>query len=419
MPSPENNTPKKNAPKNDAQPVERTQEMSASLLAAALSKSLPTPDSPGAPNEISDDALAGTATPSGPEVFEPSRPPRSPLPVRLRPYWRWLLALGMIAAIPLVLTLIGALTSPPHIKGIPTGHFVYLEADSPSEKTTTLRGLYLTDPSGASRLLTHEYEPQDTDGGVREWITQPALSPDGTRLAFEKQLISLQEESQTVDNQIWVMDLTPGTSKLPRMVIDLTAEHLKQIVGLAWDSDSSVVFLEDQISYSVATDAPDVPLRTPLDLGTAALAVSPDISATRSPSLSSSGAFAFSAETATGPSVVLQKSDGSVPGPPSRIFALDPTGDKIAFVPPGGGSIIRVFNVASGDFAPDIPVRWGWSAFGKRQITSLRWSPDCASLAFTVSKPPVPDDEIFVVGPDGKTLQLPYRTGRAAWDWGK
>ena len=58
---------------------------------------------------------------------------------------------------------------------------VYLEADAPSEKTTTLRGLYVTAPGRGTRLLVHEDEPQDTDGGVREWITQPALSPDGTQ----------------------------------------------------------------------------------------------------------------------------------------------------------------------------------------------------------------------------------------------
>lgn len=358
------------------------------------------------PPEMPDDALAGSRNPDG----------RAAALRRFRP---WLIAFLLVAALPTGLTLIGALTSPPHLRGIPQGHFVYLEADSPSEKTTTLRGLFLTDPGGTSRLLTHETEPQDTDGGVREWITQPALSPDGTRLAFEKQLITLQEEKQSVDNQIWVMDLAPGTAKLPRMVLDLTAEHLKQIVGLAWDSASSIVFLEDQISYSIATDTADKPLRTPLDLGRAMLVTSPDLSATRSPSLSAGGTFAFSAETTLGPQIVLQKPDGAVLGPSASIFALDPTGDKIAFVPPGEGRVLRVFDVAAGKFAPDIPVRWGWSAFGKRRISSLRWSPDGKTLAFTVSKPPIPDDEIFVVGPDGKTHQLPYRTGRSAWDWGK
>jgi len=389
--------------------LERTQEIPTTLLAAALSKAKPAMDTSEAQTEIRDDELAG-----------PPPPARLPLTVRFRRYRLWVAALLLLlVAIPAVLTLIGALTSPPHIKGIPMGHFVYLEADAPSEKTTTLRGLFLTDPSGASRLLTHEYEPQDTDGGVREWITQPALSPDGTRLAFEKQLISLQEEKQSVDNQIWVMDLSSDTTKLPHMVMDLTAQHFKQIVGLAWDSASSVVFLQDDVLYSVPTDTEEKPLRTPLDLSQIPLALSPDISATRSPSLSTEGAFAFSAVTAGGTQVVIDKLGGTVPGPAAAVFALNPQGDKIAFVPPDGGSVIHIFNVISRDYAPDIPVRWGWSAFGKRQITSLRWSPDGTQLAFTVSKPPVPDDEIFEVGPDGQTRQLPYRTGRSAWDWGK
>ena len=376
MPLPENNTPENNTPENNTSP------------------------------EMPDDALAGSPNSDG----------RATTLRRLRP---WLIGFVLLAAIPIGITLIGALTSPPHISGIPQGHFVYLEADSPSEKTTTLRGLFLTEPGGKSRLLTHEYEPQDSDGGVREWITQPAFSPDGSRLAFEKQLISLQEEKQSIDNQIWVMDLTPGAAKQPRMVFDLSAQHLKQIVGLAWDSASSIVFLEDQISYSVDTDSTAPPLRTTLDIGKASLALDPDISATRGPSLSAGGTFAFSAETSLGTQVVLQKPNGAVPGPSASIFALNPTGDKIAFVPPGGGKVIRIFSVTTGRFEADIPVQWGWSAFGRRKLSSLRWSPDGTTLAFTVSKPPVPEDEIFIVGQDGKTHQLPYRTGRSAWDWGK
>ena len=125
MPSPENNTPEDSSPENNASP------------------------------EMPDDALAGS----------PSSDGRATTLRRLRP---WLIGFVLLAAIPIGITLIGAITSPPHVPGIPQGHFVYLEADSPSEKTTTLRGLFLTEPGGKSRLLTHEYEPQDSDGGVRE-----------------------------------------------------------------------------------------------------------------------------------------------------------------------------------------------------------------------------------------------------------
>ena len=62
--------------------------------------------------------------------------------------------------------------------------------------------------------------------------------------------------------------------------------------------------------------------------------------------------------------------------------------------------------------------KWGWSVFGRRHITSLHWSPDGKYIGFTVSKPPVPEDELFYLDlADGKTYQLPVRTGRAAWDW--
>ena len=41
-------------------------------------------------------------------------------------------------------------------------------------------------------------------------------------------------------------------------------------------------------------------------------------------------------------------------------------------------------------------------------------------MCYTVSKPPIPEDELFYVDlADGKTFQLPVRTGRAAWDWAR
>ena len=328
--------------------------------------------------------------------------------------------LGLAAVVPALLTLAGAVTSPPHVKGVPTGHLVYLEAEAPSEKTTTLRGLYVTTPGGASHLLVHENEPQDTDAGAREWITQPALSPDGTQLAFEKQLITLQEEKQTIQNQIWVMPLAPGSASLPRLVMDLTRQHLKQVVGLAWDSDSSLMFLEDGTQYSVPTELPDQMLKIPLNLHGLTLALAPDVSATRSPALAESGRFAYGVQTPTGPQTLVQSAGAVTPGPAAAVFALDPSGDRIAFVPPGDGHVIRTYDLATSAYGRDVPVRWGWSVFGRRHVTSLRWSPDGAQLAYTVSKPPVPEDEIFVVDiASGKTVQLPYRAGRAAWDWSK
>lgn len=367
------------------------------------------------PDPVPPEPSALTLAP--PAVIFP--PPRPRVDAAKRRALLWAL-LGLVVGVPLLLTLIGALTSPPHIKGIPIGHLVYLEAEAPSEKTTTLRGLYVTSPGTAPHLLVHESEPQDTDGGVREWITQPALSPDGTQLAFEKQLITLGEEKQTIQNQIWVMPLAPGSAGLPRLVIDLTKQGLKQIVGLAWDSDASVLFLEDGVEYSVPTDTPDAPLKIPLDLHGLTLATTPDISATRSPALAESGSFTYGIQTPAGPQTLVQNAGTVTPGPAAAIFALSPAGDRIAYVSPGGGRVIHTYDLAANRPGPDLPVRWGWSVFGRRQITSLRWSPNGSQLAFTVSKPPVPEDEIFVVDTaSGKTVQLPYRAGRAAWDWAK
>ncbi len=332
----------------------------------------------------------------------------------------WLTVLLCVIAIPLGLTLIGALTSPPHVSGIPSGHLITLQADAPSEHTTTLRGLFVSGPDGSARLLAHETEPQDTDDGVREWITQPVLSPDGTQLAFEEQLITLQEDKQAIDDQIWVMPLSPDTRNPPHLVLDLTKQKLKQIVGLAWDSDSSLLFLEDGASYSVPTETDDAPLVTPLDLHGLTLAKTSDVSATRSPALTEAGTFAYAVQTPSGPQVLTSVQERTTPGPAASLFALSPAGDEIAFVSPGNARVLRRYDLARRALLPDIPVHWGWSVFGKREITSLRWSPDGSQLAFTVSKPPVPEDEIFIVTPaTGQTVQLPYRTGRAAWDWGK
>ncbi len=309
-------------------------------------------------------------------------------PPRTRRVWTkrqkvWLGTLiGLLVGVPLLLTTLSALTSPPHVQGVPTGHLVYLEADSPSEKTTTLRGLYVAGPDGGTRLLVHETEPQDIDGGEREWITQPALSPDGTRVAFEKQRITLQEDKQTIKNEIWVMPLaapapSDGNAQKPHLVIDLTKKQQKQVVGLAWDSDSSLLLLEDEVAYSVPTDTADAPLTTPLDLNGLTLATAPDVSATRSPALTEIGGFAYSVQTPTGPQVLIRGAERRHAGADRRPCLPCPRpATKSPSCRPATDKLIRIFNVASGGYAPDIPVRWGWSFFGRRHITALRWSPD-------------------------------------------
>lgn len=447
MPLPENNPPRE-ARADEELDLNKTMQMSAADFAALSADAPPAPPPPAKPPKAVPKPPKAApkpraAAPKPPQAAAPKPkavPPPNPAPPppprelpddalidvpdarRVRPSLSrpWLIALLVAAAVPVGLTAIGAFTSPPHVRGIPSGHLITLQADAPSEHTTTLRGLFVSGPDGATRLLAHETEPQDTDDGVREWITQPSLSPDGTQLAFEKQLITLRDDKQSIDNQVWVMPTAPGTRNPPHLVIDLTRQKLKQVVGLAWDSDSSLLFLQDGASYSVSTETDDAPLITPLNLHGLKLAATGDISATRRPVLTNAGVFAYSVQTPAGPQVLTLEKEQTRPGPAAGIFALAPTGDKIAFVPPGTTNVLRLYDVAARRTVSDLPVRWGWSVFGKRQITSLRWSPDGTQLAYTVSKPPVPEDELFIVTPaTGRTVQLPYRTGRAAWDWGQ
>ncbi len=319
-----------------------------------------------------------------------------------------------VAAVPLAITLAGALTAPPRVPGVPTGHLITLQADPSS---AALHGLFVAGPGGASRLLARD-EPQFK--GVHEQITQPALSPDGTQLAFEKQLTTVRNGTASKDNQLWVMPMTPNTDSPPHMVLDLTRQKLKQIAGLAWDSDASLLFLEDGVSYSVATETDDAPLVTPLALHGLTPAKTDAVSATRSPVLTESGTFAYAVQTPSGPQILTESQERTTPGPAAAVFALSPVGDQIAFVPPGSPGVIRRYDLTRQSSLADIPVHWRWSLFGHRQITSLRCSPDGLEIACTVSKASGGDDELFLVTPaTGQTVQLPYRTVPDAWDWGK
>ena len=341
--------------------------------------------------------------------------PEGPAPapgVRTTRRLRWTLwLLGLLAAVPIIVTLIGAATSPPHAPGVPVGRLVYLDADQPSEKTTILRGLYITQSGGPTRLLIHENEPQDTDAGIREWITEPAVSPDGTQAAYIKQNIVLTEETHTQDTQLWVMPLNSSGAS-PRQLLDLTKLGLKQIVGLTWTPDGrSVAFLQDQRLFEIPANGVASP--TQLPLGDAPpLRIAPDVSATRAPAFSAAGGVNYWAQTAVGPVIVA----GGKPYPARNLVAAY-NGHEYALAM-AGENLICHSPVPRWDSATTRKVHWGWSLFGGRKITSLHWSPDGKDIAYTVSKPPVPEDEIFYLDlADGKTYQLPVRTGRAAWDW--
>lgn len=328
---------------------------------------------------------------------------------------KWLLwVLGLIAVTPIIITLIGAATSPPHVKGFPVGRLVYLDADQPSERTTILRGLYVTQPGGPARLLIHETEPQDTDSGVREWITQPAASPDGTQVAYIQQNIVIEEETHSEDTQLWVMPLNTLGAQ-PRQLLDLSKLGLKQIIGLAWTPDGrSIVFLNDQTLYRVPTIGPASPQQRRLpDVPT--LKMTADLSATSDPAFTPTGGVNYRAVTPNGPVIV---SDGRAYPASHLVFAYN--GHEYAMATTEGAQSISHSSVPSWNSATAQKVRWGWSAFGGRHITSLRWSPDGRYIAFAVSKPPIPEGELFYLDvATGKTYQMPVRTGEAAWDWAR
>lgn len=323
--------------------------------------------------------------------------------------WFWGLV-TLLVAVPVALTLAGALTSPPHVKGVPVGHLVYLEADEPSEHTTLLRGLRMLGLDGTSREVTHEFEAQDSDTGNREWITQPKLSPNGQRIAYEKQFITILDEKQTIDDQLWVVPVA-GADAQPRMLLDLTKQRLKRFVGLAWTPDSkSVVFLNDSVLHTVnALGAPAQDTDKPLP-GCPSLRLTRDVSATRDLSVGPAGAVTYTAETPGGSRVISDGHETNSGG----LFSISPDGRQMALLTADGHGI----QINTGGVTRSLDVRWGWSVFGKRHITALRWSPDGKFLAYSVSKAPF-EDELFYVNPaTGQCCQLPVRTGSAGWDWG-
>lgn len=333
--------------------------------------------------------------------------------------WIWLIC-GVIVAIPLLLTLAGALTSPPHVKGFPVGHLIFLEADQPSEHTTILRGMRIMGPDGSSHQLLHETEPQDTDGGNREWITQPQASPDGRWLAFEKQIITLQEEKQSIDNQLWVMPLS-APNPPPRMLLDLTAQHLKQFVGLAWTGDSKrVIFLNDCLQYEVdAVSATASSTKAPLS-GCSPQPSGATISTARHPSTPASDLFAFDTVTPSGATIQVHSPSGdtvfSYPHRQTPVWALSAEG-QLAVAPDSGQPEIEIKDTAHHAATQRLTARWGWSVYGRRHITAMKWSPDGKYLAYSVSKPPF-EDELFYLDPaTGQCSQMPVRTGQDGWDW--
>lgn len=347
--------------------------------------------------------------------------PVQPVPRPRRRVWPWVL-LGVAVLIPVALTLAGALTAPPHVAAPPVGRIVFLDANQISERTTLLRGLSVLTRDGQARLLVHEQDSPDAEG-PREWITQPAASPDGRQVAFIKQLITLKEEDRSVVNQLWTIPMN-GNGK-PKMLLDLTARKLKQIVGLAWTPDSkNVVFLNDLTAYEIRVS--DGNVTTSAISNTSDLTISPNISATRNPFMRPDTYITYTAQTTKGIQTLSTDALAFLPVIAVEPFQIRANAEVQAFSSDASwqavahGKTIEIFWTRALTQSKKYAVTWGWSVFGGRKITSLKWSPDGKYLGYTVSKPPVPEDELFYIDlATGKTFQLPIRCGRAAWDWSR
>lgn len=322
--------------------------------------------------------------------------------------FRALLILAVLA--PLLLTLAGALTSPPHVKGPPVGRIIYLEADEPSEHTSLLRGLRVLSPDGTERELLHETEPQDVDAGSRTWINQPCGSPDGKWLAFEQQNITIGEEKQSVVHQLWALPLDGGGK--PRLLLDLTKAKLKPFVGLTWTPDSKqVVFLNDANACFV--DAQTGKVSKQFLEGKAPALPSTTVSMTHNPTVLLGGKVNFRTNQ---PGVSAVRADG--------LFAVADSDTRRDSIQPEGyrsDEDARAIVMGTLDGGGDIgqTAQWGWSVWGGRKITNLRWSPDGKYVAYSVSKRPFEDELFYMDIHTGKCWQMPVRTGSFAWDWVK
>ena len=361
----------------------------------------------------------------------------APLPPPRPKRWPWVTA-AVLVAVPLGITLAGRFTAPPVVVGFPIGRLVYMEADAPSEKTTTLRGMRIVTPDGASRELLREIEPQDTDGGSRDWINQPVFSPDGRQIAYVKQVITILEGTHDIVNQLWVAPSDLGTAGAgrARLLLDLSKSQLQAPSGLTWTPDGkSIVFLNDATQYSVPI-AGGSPAATPIYLLPAPPAPN-GAPITSMPTVGRSGLRAFLERTASGSDLNINQTLEAPPAAPGKsgyetgsdtvtyatipnvaAYALSANGGRLAYVTKAPTLSIVIRDDVRSGAARTIPVHPGWSIFGGRTITSLRWSPDGRYLAYTVSKPPVPEDEMFYCdAATGKSVKLPMRVGRAGWDW--
>lgn len=354
-------------------------------------------------------------------------------------------ALIVIAmGVPLAATIGGAVTSPP-TRGVPEGHLIHLEANTPSEHTSTLRELISVGPDGKWHLLIREHEPQSVDAGSRDWISMPTVSPDGTQIAFIDQKITLQEEEQSDFWELWVLPVDPKTqaSGAGRLVADLSKAKLDEVRGLTWSPDGKSIVLASKgkiYSFDAATgkqtpyfedaSAPTDPkYGIPVDA--------------RWPVFASNGSLFFLGKdkgverpvsiyeedggTTAGPDLSLQSSSIRVMTSfdPASAFAVSADGGKIAYVPVDTQHQIAVEQVESPRAIPGatakptmLKAKYGWSLFGGRHVSALHWSPSGRYLGYSVTKPPGGEDELFYLDTVTQACyKLPYRSGQASWTW--
>jgi len=351
---------------------------------------------------------------------------------------------ALLIVTPFLFTFIGAVTGPPRIGRIPVGHLLFLTGDEPSEHTTTLRGLFMVDNSGNMHLLAHDTEPQDTDSGSRSWIDEPEVSPDGKWVAYLQDQIILEDEVQSISQQLCAAPLDAGQNAVPK-TLDLTKLGYKRVVGLAWSTDSQKISLLNndhivqvvplQIKDSTQVDQAANPSWPEIALpGLPALESSKYVSPLSYPTITASDALYFIAKTPQGSELfgsvkpLNLAPDAAPPVPPIwplqvpavAGYGLSSDGSEAALVPDNRSHEIRIIDTATGQTRQTVTAKWGWSVFGGRQITSVGFSPDTHYLIYTVSKPPVPEEEMFLLDlSTGEVHLLPYRSGRASWTWVK
>lgn len=363
----------------------------------------------------SEDAKTGTGA---------KKPPRKDLK------WGTAALIVIAVSVPIAATVGGAVTSPA-TRGVPEGHIIHLEANTPSEHTSTLRELISVGPDGKWHLLTREHEPQSVDAGSRDWISMPTVSPDGTQVAFIDQKITLQEEEQSDFWELWVLPVDPKTqtSGAGRLVADLSKLKLDEVRGLTWNPDGKAIVLASKGNI-YGFDAATGKQVTILDSSRW-----PIISNARWPAFDRSGMLYFLAHTQSGDGVVdlfafSANTQQKIPlCGPAIVFDVSQDSSKktynneIAYVPPGHRNqiVIQTASMVGGLTVKQetLKAKYGWSLFGGRHISALHWSPSGRYLGYSVTKPPGGEDELFYLDTTtGACYKLPYRSGQASWTWG-